>query len=1015
MENNFSSFSVLRGGVMSGNTSLSPRLALLTMLLMLSALSLKSQNCYPLTDCNSLRLIIVREPTYTPPGCPSIGTAGCGDVDPFHQVTYQMYLVYEESNTGQPSYPDFYLNYRKLDVRVKLNRTPQTGFSRIDNDASSKCLGSASSGSSGTGWDLAEKVLFKADDALASINFFNETGMMGIPPAECGEQGAQILFSTTTPTGAPSCPSGKVCYYAKMFPVVVQARPGETINLECDGIFYETFSETGDCDLGPNSDEVPPITICQDNASNGIFNYTVPVPAFPGANTPNANMLLRLADPVTNGDAYDTDIELVNNGFSSIDVGYLEFTAQLVVDAAIPDLIFSQWQPQVRKSINAQGQRVYDLHFTINFPVSITIPAGVTYKLTTLTAGPSLPANQKWTGTILLTDALKTRLKTKSNCTILPTNGGSETFGNTVGDPVCGGGLDIYQFKLLSGNDGCAPYVKAGFVSGNNAQWVYDYLDFELQFDWDGSLAISSVDFSDGWNCPANPTCLGQPANCYEIDNDNKKLKIQQCKSTGISMNFNTNNDAFLKIVFTGAGNINNVTLERLYVQVDDTQNGCVPFYAQSEWSRLNSSDLTGTITTETDAGVEEVQVTLVGDNSNGNCMTTCTLVDQTNNIGQYQFCACTDCEEYTVTPYKDDNPLNGVSTADLVLISKHILGLQPLQSPYKMIAADANKSGSITTFDIVEVRKLILGIYNDFPGNTSWRFVDKAFAFPDPVNPFQTSFPETAELIVGTTPPAFVGIKVGDVNNSVIASSKPADRPVVPLSFAVPAAKKQSTVTIPVTYEGETALEAFQLGLRFDAAVLQLIGPSQGELIGLNGDCFGLTKAEAGEIRVVWLSDFSQPEDVVQNGDVLFYLTFNVLQSTGDAENNTLLQLDDAVLENVAWSKDARELVFQQQVLRNFSSTGLSNGISASGKLEANVFPNPGTDRLQFRITSNAPQKARLMLTDGFGRMLRMQMVELASGESVFSMNDLADLPKGVYVWKVLTPAGKTSGHWVK
>jgi hypothetical protein len=39
----------------------------------------------------------------------------------------------------------------------------------------------------------------------------------------------------------------------------------------------------------------------------------------------------------------------------------------------------------------------------------------------------------------------------------------------------------------------------------------------------------------------------------------------------------------------------------------------------------------------------------------------------------------------------------------DLVLISKHILGLEPLNSPYKMIAADANKSNSITTFDIVE------------------------------------------------------------------------------------------------------------------------------------------------------------------------------------------------------------------------------------------------------------------------------------------------------------------------
>jgi hypothetical protein len=97
----------------------------------------------------------------------------------------------------------------------------------------------------------------------------------------------------------------------------------------------------------------------------------------------------------------------------------------------------------------------------------------------------------------------------------------------------------------------------------------------------------------------------------------------------------------------------------------------------------------------------------------------------------------------YTLTPTKDDNPLNGVTTYDLVLISKHILGLEPLTTPYKMIAADANRSGSITTFDIVEFRKLILGIYNELPNNTSWRFVDKAFSFPNPNNPFQSTFPE--------------------------------------------------------------------------------------------------------------------------------------------------------------------------------------------------------------------------------------------------------------------------------
>jgi hypothetical protein len=82
---------------------------------------------------------------------------------------------------------------------------------------------------------------------------------------------------------------------------------------------------------------------------------------------------------------------------------------------------------------------------------------------------------------------------------------------------------------------------------------------------------------------------------------------------------------------------------------------------------------------------------------------------------------------DYTVTPTKDNDPLNGVSTFDLVLINKHILGLEPLNTPYKMIAADANNSRSITTFDIVELRKLILGIYTELPNNTSWRFVDKA------------------------------------------------------------------------------------------------------------------------------------------------------------------------------------------------------------------------------------------------------------------------------------------------
>jgi hypothetical protein len=125
---------------------------------------------------------------------------------------------------------------------------------------------------------------------------------------------------------------------------------------------------------------------------------------------------------------------------------------------------------------------------------------------------------------------------------------------------------------------------------------------------------------------------------------------------------------------------------------------------------------------------------------------------------------------DYSVSCAKDTFPLNGVTTYDLVLISKHILGTQLLDSPYKMIAADANRSNSITTADLVAIRKLILQIEDRFPGNQSWRFIKKDFAFPNPANPFVTPFPEAlnfnnvkSEILNAN----FIGIKVGDVNLS--------------------------------------------------------------------------------------------------------------------------------------------------------------------------------------------------------------------------------------------------------
>jgi hypothetical protein len=102
---------------------------------------------------------------------------------------------------------------------------------------------------------------------------------------------------------------------------------------------------------------------------------------------------------------------------------------------------------------------------------------------------------------------------------------------------------------------------------------------------------------------------------------------------------------------------------------------------------------------------------------------------------------------------------------------------LLPLDSPYKIIAADANHSGLVTTGDIVDLRKMILGIYDQLPTNTSWRFIDADFTFAFADNPFFAPFPEQISLNnlqSDRLDADFVAIKTGDVNGSVIAGLSP-------------------------------------------------------------------------------------------------------------------------------------------------------------------------------------------------------------------------------------------------
>ncbi|MCB9082174.1 MAG: hypothetical protein H6555_10730 [Lewinellaceae bacterium] len=141
-----------------------------------------------------------------------------------------------------------------------------------------------------------------------------------------------------------------------------------------------------------------------------------------------------------------------------------------------------------------------------------------------------------------------------------------------------------------------------------------------------------------------------------------------------------------------------------------------------------------------------------------------------TDDLGAFLFDSLPPGLDYTLKPERDGDDMLGVSTYDLVLIQKHILGVEPFQSPYQLLAADVNNSGEITVADLVQLRRLILGYFAELPDNRSWRFVDASFTFPDPVDPWKTVFPEVINFnnLSRTRMDAdFVAIKIGDVSEN--------------------------------------------------------------------------------------------------------------------------------------------------------------------------------------------------------------------------------------------------------
>ena len=131
--------------------------------------------------------------------------------------------------------------------------------------------------------------------------------------------------------------------------------------------------------------------------------------------------------------------------------------------------------------------------------------------------------------------------------------------------------------------------------------------------------------------------------------------------------------------------------------------------------------------------------------------------------------------QNWSISIELDDEVLNGVTMQDYSILLRHVLGLEEITNPYKLVAADINGDRQIDIRDALELRKLILGINSELTNQSSWRFFDpdynfsgiSAFSLPDDVYSANAINIEPVQQDIHMT--NFIGVKIGDLDGDAV------------------------------------------------------------------------------------------------------------------------------------------------------------------------------------------------------------------------------------------------------
>ncbi|MEE9373489.1 MAG: dockerin type I domain-containing protein [Saprospiraceae bacterium] len=425
-------------------------------------------------------------------------------------------------------------------------------------------------------------------------------------------------------------------------------------------------------------------------------------------------------------------------------------------------------------------------------------------------------------------------------------------------------------------------------------------------------------------------TTVFLPASGELLTTDSTLFFTNVTDNCGFDVNISLSRDTFLRADTNAV-----VSLVVTASDIDGSTAQCVSMVTVKDTFSISGVNfLVGLVSDPFDVGLGGIDITLLKNNIKIG-------TTATNAIGFFNLLEEILTDGYSMKLKGYGEEMNGVSSLDLYLIQKHILGLQKLNNPYLELAADVNQSGAVSALDLLSLQNTILGLPNH--SELPWLFLKE--------NKIANGLVYTSSEIIPITPSevVFRAVKMGDVSGDIYNEASGRSNANVDLLVESINLEKGKMYSLPISFLPHDGMVSFHISL-----------------IGNNIENFNFVKGISNKnISIEWYKDGDQINIIgfgdFENENRIKFGSLNFVASSNGLSNNVITIMNNSEVYSQYQQKSSVDLAWYNKENPDFNQ---------DGKI-VEIFPNPAVDQVNFEMYEEPKNIISFKIVDITGKII--------------------------------------------